>query len=292
MKKVYIYLVGKEFRKGLAILMVTTILISLFQGMNLTEINAAQDVRGILENVIVTVKQDGSIIDVSDELNPDDDIILGYRFDVPVFGDPEFNDGSDPNTYVQNGDTAQFSLPDNLDIETDTANPINLMFNGSIVGVLTFVGQNAVVTFAPLVDDPGISEVFVSFDISMSYDKSGDGGIPGDYDIVILDKTYTLTVPERVINITGSKNGVIIGDNVRWTVEVQSEYDDNNAVAPLTGYAFFDDIVGVGEYVLGSVRIGTNNNYDTATPIEGDVDTTDDKIKIHTDHIINNIVVT
>ncbi len=253
----------KRIKIVLVVLLIAAVVIQPTR-MSLYDSVAAGDVTNILENVVINVKQDNVVLDESDNLDPDKDITFSFRFEVPVNGDDPV-----PAEIVTEGDIASFAMPNNLDMETDFTNPIDLNFGGEKVGELSFVGGNALVTFSALVDDIGVSEVFVSFDITMSYDKSGAGAIAGDYDFIILDKTYTVTVPERVINITADKTGQIIGNNVRWQVEVRSEYDDNNDDASLTGYEFFDDLTNVGSFEVGTLRVGTTNVYNDAAVIAG-----------------------
>lgn len=258
----------KAKRKAVSLLLTVAIIVGFFMDVYLTHpVVAAEDATGILENVVVNVKQDGKTLSESDRLNPVKHIFFEMNFDAPVKGDvPE------PKNFVKGGDTVTFELPSNLELETTTDNAIKLYFGSNTeanrVGDLTFSGRQAIVTFSNLVDDPGISDVKVSFEVEMSYDLSGIGGAPGDYDIKIQGKTYTLTVPERDISLNVNKTGIIIGKNVRWQTQVTAQYDDNNDPASLAGYVFGDDLSDdnhFASYVGGSFRVGTTDVYDDAS---------------------------
>jgi uncharacterized surface anchored protein len=89
----------------------------------------------------------------------------------------------------------------------------------------------------------------------------------GQYDLQILDKTFSLTVPAKPIIVSSTKTANKDGNLVNWTVSYN--ITQNNANVKLTDYVFVDDITNAGEYQAGTFRIGnsqTSSDNGTYTP--------------------------
>lgn len=211
---------------------------------------AAGDAYDKLQNVEAVVMQNGR--PVTDSFNYKDPVKIIYNFDIPVVGDDP-----SPAAPVRGGDIATFDLPGGM-LLTNTAQK-DMMFNGEKVGAVTFGVTKATVTFTSLIDDMSISNVKGTFDALMKYDSSGDGGNPGEHKVIILGKEYTVIVPEREVLVSGTKTGIVDLENglVNWTLNINGKYEGGEP-ASLKGYTFKDDLTNVGEFVPGSMYVGSN----------------------------------
>ena len=168
---------------------------------------------------------------------------------------------------MEGTDYAVFDLPDGLQLEnTDTQ---DLMFSGEKVGEVTFAGNQATVVFTTLLDDPGVFDVWASFEAYMSYNDSGEAGEPGDYSIYILTKEYIITIPEPAVIINGEKDGEVdLSDRkINWSIRVSAEYENNGGDADLGGYTVTDDLSGVGLLEAGSLKMGSQADGSDAVSI-------------------------
>ena len=259
---------GKK-RRMLSLMLTFTIIVGLFAGINTgIRVQASSDVYDLLENKDVTVLQGNPavIVNAGGDLAPDEDIEFKFSFDVPIKGDFI---GEDPQPdYVEGGDYAVFNFPNDLVVSNTTEAAMFVEFTeGEPVQVATAYIDNDKVTFQfdNNLDNDVYSGCSVEFTAEMTFDLEGTDYAEGNYELVILEKTYYLEVPDDILDVSGSKTGTLMNNKVRWMVEVTSEYDSNPA--PLQSYLFSDDLSSVGELVADSVKIGTSDNYEAGTSV-------------------------
>lgn len=229
-----------------------------------TEVADGAEVKNILTNIKATVLQNNEEIVAGGTLDSNKPIKIIYSFDLPVQ-----NDYPEPSEFVKSGDIATFVLPDKLEL-INTASQ-SLMFQGEVVGDVTFSGSQAVVTFSELLNDESIMCVSSKFEAEMNYDASGAPEEGGEYDIVILDKTFKVIVPPKQVTITGEKKGTVDVTNkiVKWMVEVTASLEGGGD-GSLRGYTFSDDLGEVGGYVPNSFKIGKSNDETEANLVSVD----------------------
>ena len=100
----------------------------------------------------------------------------------------------------------------------------------------------------------GWSDVVCKFNATLHYAGEPSGEEDKDIVVEILDKEFTVHIPETETTLTGSKSGVRNGQLIDWTVRVKAK--KGNGPGDLSGYTFKDDLSGVGEYITDSFRIG------------------------------------
>ncbi len=251
-------------RRGLSTIAFALVFLLIFQssvpkafGMDGAEVHS------LLKNIKAVVLQNGVEVGEDDEIDAAQPIEIVYSFDVPVIGDePE------PAEYVMGGDIATFDLPNGLTLVNSASQELD--FGGEVVGEVVFAGSQATVTFSELVDDESIYGVSANFEAEMTYDASGVPEEGGEYEVTILDKTFTVIVPPKQVTISGEKTGVadITNKKVDWTVEVTATVEGGGE-GKLKDYVFLDDLSGVGAYVTDSFKIGQSedgSDANAATP--------------------------
>ncbi len=212
-----------------------------------------------------TLTQDGNVLGDSDKIDSEKALSVAISFGVPVQ-----TTVPTPPQPVQHGDMARFEVSDQFSILTGVTNKL-LSFNGTDVGHISLVmgtdeGEEGKV-FANVVFD-GATSVFDGTDLTLTgvtcqftanlkYDKTGDDGEAKDVDVAILNKTYTVHVPDAPIVYTVTKDGTadLANKKINWKVDVTATKAGNSV--DLTGYQFADNLSGVGTYVPDSLEVGT-----------------------------------
>ncbi|GAB6107392.1 DUF7601 domain-containing protein [Fusibacter bizertensis] len=223
---------------------------------------AVDDVTNLLSNKTIIVKQNGSVIGESDLLTPTDPISIALSFGVPVMADVE-----EGNTnYVKKGDTATFDLAEGFSL-VSASGPFDLTFGGVKIGTLNIttdagtkkVTANIVFDGDDEVFDTAIGESWTDikceFAADLAYAGEGSGSETKDYQVAVLDKTFTVRVPALPVMINGLKTGVRNGQYIDWKVMVDAQQGGTSV--DLSGYTFSDDLLNVGA-LEGSFKMGTD----------------------------------
>lgn len=228
----------------------------------------AEDKTSVLTDSAVSVTQDGNEISDSGTINSTRPIHVAVSFGVPVAGD----DPAPANPVLLN-DTATFKLSDAfttapgglVDLKTD---------DGTVIGHVSFTmgdGADSKMVVAhvvfggdgvdPTVFQEGTSDVTGRFEADFQYDASGSSGDAGDHEIMILQKTYTVHVPDTPIVYKVQKSGRadLADKSVTWTATLSATR--NNAPIDLKDYRFSDDLTSVSEYKDSSFKVGPDADH-------------------------------
>ncbi len=216
-----------------------------------------QDVTSWLTNVTLTVSQNGGSISPGGTISSTDPILVNVSFWVPVEGDEPT-----PANPVKKGDWAEFQLSNAFALTSGTTIPLNTA-GGIRVGTVTFsTGSGGMVTAR--VDFNGDDEVFdgtynsveCEFNATLEYNSSGAPVTGGEYEVMILDKTFTVVVPPVEIVYTATKTGTVHlnTQRVEWSVTLTAKQGATNV--DLGGYKFVDNLSAVGDYISGTFQVG------------------------------------
>lgn len=252
----------KNQTKAIAIFVIITFILTLFP---ITILGA--DATSNLIGFQVEIKQDGNIIPELDwgTIDIEKEIEIGFTVRVPVerdIGSP----GIDENKLIASGDTATFLIADGFEMTSSFTGPFDLSYETKRVGTLNIIsGPEKTINAHILFDgDPevftgyGWSNVNITFNSIMKYDRTSNSDDGEDVIVSFLDKTFTLPVPPLPVVITGEKTGVRGGEFIDWKVKIEG----NKGVTPvdIKGYIFKDDITNVGTYVPGTFMINTTDS--------------------------------
>jgi uncharacterized repeat protein (TIGR01451 family) len=216
----------------------------------------------VLTNFMATVKQDGNPIDEGGTLTSTKPIRVDVSFGVPVEGDDPT-----PTAPVRKGDMVKFDL--STAFEVTTGSSIELKMGSLLVGHATIttdpdtmmVSANVIFDGDDSVFDGTSNNVICKFGNNFEY----RGGSPGNHTISILEKTYTLNVPEVPIiyNMTKTGTADLANQSIEWKVDIQAT--QGGIPIDLDGCKLFDDLHNVGEYIPASFKVdGTDVSPDTA----------------------------
>ena len=220
----------------------------------------AEDKTAVLTDSAVSVTQDGNPIPEGGTITSTKPIHVSVSFGVPVVGDDP-----PPTNPVQWKDSATFDLSDAFTTAPSGSYELNAK-DGTLVGHVSFTmgdgGDSKMVVAHVLFDGDqsvfkeGTSDVTGRFEADFQYDASGSSGDAGDHTIAILQKTYTVRVPDTPIVYDVQKQGTadLADKSVTWKVTVSATR--NNAPIDLKGYQFSDDLTNVGEYKDSSFQAG------------------------------------
>ena len=229
------------------------------------------DVQGLLTDLKAAIEpMDG------DKIPHDQTLNVKVSFGVPVIGD-----GKEPEECIQQGDTAEFQLAKGFTL-VDTSDKYELKQNDVMVGHLTiaqerkdgvnvltakvvFDGDHAVFDGSPLQDGGMWSNVVCSLSCQLKYDDSGSLGNAGSYNVMVLDKTYQVVIPEIPTTYAGEKSGTRNGDKIDWKVKVAASKGAKEG--DLSGMTLVDDLADVGEYVPDSFAVGTTDQLSDAAKV-------------------------
>lgn len=163
----------------------------------------AEDKTAVLTDSAVSVTQDGNPIPEGGTITSTKPIHVSVSFGVPVVGDDP-----PPTNPVQWKDSATFDLSDAFTTAPSGSYELNAK-DGTLVGHVSFTmgdgGDSKMVVAHVLFDGDqsvfkeGISHVTGRFGADFQYDASGGSGDAGDHTIAILQKTYTVRVPDTPI---------------------------------------------------------------------------------------------
>lgn len=222
---------------------------------------AGSDKSALLTNISSTVKQNGVEVDSqTGHLDSAQPVDVSLGFNIPVIGD-ELSTG-ESSTNIEKGDWALIPISSSFTITTPGS--LLLKFGAVTVAHVSFIKDASTGMTSARVDFDGDDSVFdgtssnVSclFNASLQYDPSGAAGNPGDHVVSILNKTYTVVVPNVPITYGITKSGVVnlSEGTITWTSTVSAAR--GAATASLENAAFRDDLTNVGTYVAGSLSIG------------------------------------
>ncbi len=216
----------------------------------------------VLTNFMAAVKQDGNPIAEGGTLTSTKPIRVDISFGVPVEGDDPT-----PTAPVQKGDTVKFDLSNAFKVTSGSS--IELKMGSLMVAHATIITDpdtkmvtaNVIFDGDDSVFDGTSSNVFCQFGGNFEY----YGGSAGDHTISILEKTYTVNVPEVPIiyNMTKTGTADLANQSIEWKVDIQTT--QGGIPIDLVGYQFFDDLHNVGEYIPASFKVdGTDAFPDTS----------------------------
>lgn len=218
---------------------------------------AAEDKTGVLTNLTAVVTQDGKVITENDKINSKKPIEVSVSFGVPVAGDDPL-----PPEIIEYGDKASILLSQGFNAIPESIPP--LKFGPKQLASASLSQAGSTVTAAVYFDGDadifdgigGYLNVKGEFTAKLQYDDSGSAGDEGDHTVIILGKTYTVTVPPAEIIYNVEKNGTADLSNrvIDWEVEISATQSSNSL--DLKDYIFHDDLTGVGELVSGSFELG------------------------------------
>lgn len=209
-----------------------------------------------LTDFTAKIMQDGTEIGEGDTITSTKPIRVEISFGVPVEGDDPT-----PDNPVRQGDTVSFALSSAFTlVSSDT---IELKMGSLLVGHATFATDSDTGEVVATVTFDGDESVFngdsnavsCRFAADFVYDDDGESGNAGDHTVTILEKSYTVNVPEEPIEYTVDKEGTanLEEGTISWSVTVGATQGEEDI--DLSGYAFYDDLQNVGEYVPGSFQI-------------------------------------
>lgn len=172
------------------------------------------DVSDKLLDLSVTVEQGGDDIEENDwdTINTEENINLSFSFRVPVQGDGIY----DASEVVNYNDSASFELAKGFTLNSGVG-PFELNFGGKEVGTLTVVSDEVNKTVTANITFDGDEDIFsgnewsnvgITFNANISYDRTGNDVDGGEYTVFFLDKAFDITVPSLPVEVTGEKTGV------------------------------------------------------------------------------------
>lgn len=226
------------------------------------------DVTDVLTDLVAVVSQAGVTVEENGTLTSTEPIRVEITFGVPVEGDEPT-----PANPVQKGDTATFQLSSAFSLALGYVIDLEAS-DGTLVGHATLKKDEGTGMVYAHVTFDGADEVFdgtnnsvsCGFKADFEYDGSGEGGSPGDHQVIILEKTYTVNVPPLEITYEVTKSGSenLAEKYIEWEVTVAAT--QGGVDIDLAGYIFSDDLAAVGAYIDGSFKVGAG----TAAPaVEG-----------------------
>ena len=248
------------------------------QDVTESEIISSDDVEGqdvtelLKKGLTVKVFQDDEEI-TGNHIDHTKEIRVQYSLPVPVIGDyPE------PEWYVKKNDFAYINLPKGL--EVISTKDITIQADGIVLGQIDFYeADKSKITFSEGIGNEDIHDVYIQFDLTMIYADDNNLDLPGEYEIVILDKTLTVTIKEAPIVLNASKRGNanLETRSVSWMIELNAELE-NDLPASLKDFIFEDDLSDVGGYKEGSFKVGNSPDESQAIPTD-DFEVVDGKIR-------------
>lgn len=248
-----------KFRKRLKFIF-TFLLISVlaFSSVNsslFVDAETGADKTGVLEPDIMLLQDDVELSD-SDVIDSTKDLVVKIDFSIPVVGDePE------PANPVLQGDYAVFDLGSDFSLLNEGL--LELTYGGVKVGEVNLVNNTATnhveaqVSFNgdASVYDGTYNSVIAGFSATLRYDGNGQGPSEENYDVTILNKTFSVNVPaaEKTYNL--SKSGTVDLDNkvIDWTINASVE--QLSQYISLAGYSITDNLSNVGELVDNSFKV-------------------------------------
>lgn len=176
----------------------------------MTEIKVAQverdpvDVTNLLK-LNYWIEQNGETIEPGSTINHNEQLAVFFEFNIPVLGDGINENNVNKGDYAEFVITNDFNLLGNTTVELFTENNIK-------VGTVTFTENEQGFVVASVVFD-GVDSVYngdssnvkAKFNGWLLYDKEGDNANPGDHTVLILEKTYGVTIPSPADSIVMSK---------------------------------------------------------------------------------------
>ncbi|NLA26766.1 MAG: hypothetical protein GX878_05160, partial [Firmicutes bacterium] len=247
----------KNRRFFLSLALVLMMLVNLFP-LGIVHAGGTGDKTLVLTDLVAAVSQGGTAIAPGGTLTSTEPITIEISFGVPVEGDDPT-----PADPVRKGDYAilnlseAFSLASGSNIELKTGDDtlvghVDITRDGDtgmVVAQVTFDGEDSVF-------DGTSNTVSCGFTANFEYDDSGEAGNPGDYEVIILEKTYMVNVPplEIIYEVTKSGSADLANKQITW--EVLLAATQGGEPIDLAGYIFSDDLAAVGAYVDGSFTVG------------------------------------
>ncbi len=213
------------------------------------------DKTDVLEPEIMLL-QDNVELSESDVIDSTKDLVVKIDFSIPVIGDEP-----SPTNPVLQGDYAFFDLGSDFSLLNEGL--LELTYGGVKVGEVNLVNNTstnhveAQVNFNGDVSvyDGTYNSVIAGFSATLRYDGNEQGPSDENYDVTIINKTFSVNVPaaEKTYNL--SKSGTVDLDNkvINWTINASVE--QLNQYISLEGYSIADDLSNVGELVENSFKV-------------------------------------
>lgn len=241
-----------------------------------------QDASGLLKEIHALVIQNDVEISENEILTSTAPVEVSVAFTVPVLGD-----GIDEAQCVKKGDTASFELAagfkladtipatyklkakddDGRDVEIGTLT-LHTNDGNKMIADIIFDGNEFVFNGEAEGEKSPWSNVICRFSTTLEYNGQGDAAIPGDHQVSILDKTFTVNVPQPTVEVNMEKSGTIDGKYIDWKIKVNAQQAGGDA--DLNGYVFQDDLKNVGSYIDNSFKVGSKETVDDAEANEAD----------------------
>ncbi len=233
-------------------------------------LRAAKEVSDKLENLKLTVLQNGIPVPENGTIDVTKPIKINLQFGFPVEGDGK----SDP---VQKGDWAQVKLGKELNLkEGDTIELIgpkipSLDDKVAKVGHVKLIKEGEEVVVKIIFDgdeevyNGTLHEVTAQFTAELEVMLSGGGTGGSTQEIAILGKTYKVEVPEGIrFSLTKKGEAKLNERIIEWTITVKAEDVLGNLV-DLKDYILLDNLNEAGVYKANTFKV----NGQSVSPLEG-----------------------
>lgn len=228
--------------------------------------NSSRDVTDLLMDIGAYVEQKDVEIKENGILTDTDPVKVTVNFRVPVLGDGAYA----AEDCVKKNDTAQLELATKFKLNTteqvsftleakdETSKLVKigtlLLHNDTeknrVMAKITFDGDDYVFNGEEDNGKAPWSNVICRFTTTLNYSGSGDDAEFGNHDVSILDKNFTVNIPEPPVLINATKTGEREGQYIDWKVNVEAA--KGNHAADMYGYEFQDNLKSVGELVNDS----------------------------------------
>ncbi|MDO5111428.1 MAG: DUF5979 domain-containing protein [Clostridia bacterium] len=233
---------------------------------------AGADVTAQLNDFTLTVTQDGRIVNAGGTLDPSKPVSARVGFRVRL----KTETGA---VLVHREDIAEFllatgfSLPGTnlFDLRQDAIDVGELKIvqsNGKLAAEVDFVGDPDV--FA----EGGYDTVACDFTAELHYAGDPTADVETRETVTILDKSFTMLIPEAPTTLSATKASTQDGQYVDWDVTVTPT--KVGGTGRLDSCKFTDKLTDVGDYVLGTFKvIGSNGAvvYQNDAPYNADAKT-------------------
>lgn len=245
--------------------MVLTMLFNMFVPLNMAFATGA-DVKNLLLNQTISVKQDGNAIVEDGIIDSSKPIEIKISFGVPVEGD-----GTAAADAVHYGDTATFAVSEQFSLLSGSSVELKTKDNAYTVGHAVFKETDGKVTAEVTFDGEeniftdDYADVSCEFSAKLQYNGTGANDAGEEKIITILNKTYILKVPakEKIYTVVKTGSADLANKQITWTVDITATQGSTNL--SLDGYSFSDDLSKVGTYVDNSFTVGGSAPAPSAT---------------------------
>ncbi len=260
------FILKKRKRFLFTLFMTFTLLMSIMNTGVMVNADTGENKTDVLDTE-VSLSQDGTELTGSDVIDATKDIVVKVDFAIPVVGDEPT-----PAIVVNQGDYALFDFGSDFSLVNEGL--FDLTYGGVKVGEVNLVNNattnhvEAQVSFNgdAQVYDGTLNTVLAGFSATLRYDGNGAGLDDANYNVTVLNKTFTVNVPAATKTYNLTKSGVVDLDNkvINWTINASVE--QMGGYISLAGYSIQDDLTNVGELVDSSFKV---NNVAVANSVDG-----------------------